>query len=278
MSELISSVLLPKGRPLSVEHIEGRPDELFSKPHRHEYYEIVWALEGRGSHCIDFIEYPLNKGDIYFISPGQVHSDTRTNGKVCLITFQPDFVENNYRGQLIIDQTFYHEKNSASMVSIDAQGEKDLSDLVRILSQEVDREETNWRLVNTLASSILSYIQRYQEKELKADTLLEERMYKLYVLIDEYFRTEKKTDFYAQQLAVSNKRANEISRQHCGKTITKLIQDRTLLDARRELAFTNKTVKQIAHELGYEDVAYFCRFFRKAAHESPLDFRARVFK
>ncbi|MGF1739451.1 AraC family transcriptional regulator [Photobacterium satsumensis] len=278
MSELISSVLLPKGKPLRVEFIEGNSRGLFSQPHRHEYYEIVWAQKGTGSHCIDFIEYPLNEGDIYFISPGQVHSDTKTSGKICLITFQPDFVENNYRGQLIIDQTFYHEKTSASAILIDTQGTRDLADLIRILSQEVSREETNWRLVNSLLHSFLSYIQRFHEKEIKSDTLLEQRMYKLYVLIDEYFRTEKKTDFYANHLAVSNKRANEISRQQCGKTITKLIQDRTLLDARRELAFTSKTVKQIAHELGYEDVAYFCRFFRKAANESPLDFRAKMFK
>ena len=278
MSKLISSVLLPKGNPLRVEQIEGSSSGVFSQPHRHEYYEIVWALEGRGSHCIDFVEYPLNKGDIYFISPGQVHSDTKTTGTICLITFQPDFVENNYRGQLIIDQTFYHEKTSASAVSVDDQGANDLSDLIRIMSQETSREDTNWRLVNSLLTGFLAYIQRYQAPGVKSETLIESRMYKLYVLIDEHFRTEKQTDFYAKQLAVSNKRANEISRQHCGKTISKLIQERIILDARRELAFTTKTVKQIAHELGYDDVAYFCRFFRKAANESPLNFRARVFK
>ncbi|PSW20470.1 cupin domain-containing protein [Photobacterium sanctipauli] len=277
MSHQILSKQLPKGEPVCIDTI-GSGSSAFSHPHRHDYYEIVWALEGEGTHNIDFVQYPLNQGQVYFISPGQVHSDAQTNGKVCFITFQPDFIEHNYRGQLTIDRTFYHNKTSASMVNLDQQGETDLTHITQIMARALNEKDPDWDLVGSMLSGFLHYSQRYIPQEQQTQSLIQQRMYALYVLIDNHYADEKKTDFYAKHLSVSNKRANEIARQHCGKTISRLVHDRVMLEARRDLAFTTKTVKQIAHDLGYDDVAYFCRFFRKMADESPLDFRQRVFK
>ncbi|MGF1703969.1 helix-turn-helix transcriptional regulator [Photobacterium makurazakiensis] len=279
MSDHIPLKQLPKGSPLGVDFIESNDTSSYSLPHRHEYYEIVWALEGTGSHSIDFVQYPLNEGDIYFVSLGQVHSHTKTNGRVCIIIFQPDFIEQSYRGQLSIDQTFYN-KTSAPYIKLDQYASDDFKNMLKIMTQELGRLEStiNWDLIGAMLNGMLQYSLRFTPDDLQSKSLIQQRMYRLYILIDNHYRTEKKTDFYAQQLAISNKRANEIARQHSGKTISKLLHERIILEARRELAFTTNTVKQIAHDLGYDDVAYFCRFFRKVANESPLDFRARVFK
>jgi len=60
-----------------------------------------------------------------------------------------------------------------------------------------------------------------------------------------------------------------------GKTVTQLIHDRIILEANRELVFSTKTVKTIAFELGFDDPAYFSRFYRKQKRETPAEFRHR---
>ncbi|MEO0734439.1 MAG: helix-turn-helix domain-containing protein, partial [Bacteroidota bacterium] len=51
------------------------------------------------------------------------------------------------------------------------------------------------------------------------------------------------------------------------------IKERLVLEAKGELIQTDRTVKEIAHRLGYEDVSYFIRFFRKNTGRTPQDFR-----
>jgi AraC family transcriptional activator of pobA len=59
------------------------------------------------------------------------------------------------------------------------------------------------------------------------------------------------------------------------KTPTRVLEERLLLEAKRNLTYTNMTVAQIAYYLGFADPAYFSRFFSKLAGESPAAFRKR---
>ena len=57
------------------------------------------------------------------------------------------------------------------------------------------------------------------------------------------------------------------------QTPSDLIKEKLLLEAKRALRYTDTTVKEIAYELGFNDPAYFSRFFTKAAQKTPLQFR-----
>jgi AraC-like DNA-binding protein len=58
------------------------------------------------------------------------------------------------------------------------------------------------------------------------------------------------------------------------KIITlQIIQDRTILEARRLLRYSDKSIKEIAYEIGYEDIQSFSRFFKKIEGVSPSDFK-----
>ena len=54
---------------------------------------------------------------------------------------------------------------------------------------------------------------------------------------------------------------------------SQIIKDRLVLEAKRKLKFSNKTVREIAFELGFEDPAYFSRLFSKNAGVSPAQYR-----
>jgi YesN/AraC family two-component response regulator len=67
-----------------------------------------------------------------------------------------------------------------------------------------------------------------------------------------------------------------IAKNYFNKTLTNLITERIIIEAKRELFLTNKSIKEVAYELGYDDEYYFSRFFKKNANISPQLYRQTV--
>ena len=67
----------------------------------------------------------------------------------------------------------------------------------------------------------------------------------------------------------------QVKKQY-GKTPSKLIRERLTLEAKRLLHLTYKSIKEIAHELGFNDEFYFSRYFKKEVGVSPKVFREKV--
>ena len=68
---------------------------------------------------------------------------------------------------------------------------------------------------------------------------------------------------------------SRLTRESLGKSSIALINERVLVEAQRELIYTNASIKQIADGLGFEDESYFGRFFRKHMGVSPQTYRAQ---
>ena len=77
-------------------------------------------------------------------------------------------------------------------------------------------------------------------------------------------------------LHISPKTLAKLTKTHWNKTLTHLIAERIVIEAKRELYLTSKAVKEIAYELGFEDEYYFSRFFKTNADISPQLFRETV--
>jgi AraC family transcriptional activator of pobA len=81
---------------------------------------------------------------------------------------------------------------------------------------------------------------------------------------------------YAAGLNVTPARLRAACIEVTGKTPTRVLEERLVLEAKRNLTYTNMTVAQIAYYLGFTDPAYFSRFFSKLVGESPAAFRRRT--
>ncbi len=107
-------------------------------------------------------------------------------------------------------------------------------------------------------------------------TLQDERFHiirKFNLLVEANFKSEHSVGFYAGQLCKSPKTLSNLFALFGQKTPSQIIQDRITMEARRLLLYTDKSVKHITFELGFEDVAYFSNFFKKNAGLSPSEFR-----
>jgi AraC family transcriptional activator of pobA len=80
---------------------------------------------------------------------------------------------------------------------------------------------------------------------------------------------------YAERLGTSTDRLNRVTRAHAGRSALDLIHDRLQREACRRLTYLVAPVSKLAFELGFDDPAYFCRFFKRRVGVSPSAFRAR---
>jgi len=96
---------------------------------------------------------------------------------------------------------------------------------------------------------------------------------KFNLLVEANFKAEHSVSFYAGQLCKSPKTLSNLFAIYNHKTPSQVIQERILIEAKRLLSYTEKSIKQITFDLGFEDVSHFSNFFKKLALVSPLDFR-----
>jgi YesN/AraC family two-component response regulator len=94
--------------------------------------------------------------------------------------------------------------------------------------------------------------------------------------IESDYKTKHSAGDYADMLAISSKALAKLTKTHFNKTLTDLISERIVIEAKRELYLTNKSIKEIAYGLGYNDEYYFSRFFKKNADVSPQVYRKTV--
>jgi AraC family transcriptional activator of pobA len=96
---------------------------------------------------------------------------------------------------------------------------------------------------------------------------------KFNLLVEANFKSEHSVSFYAEQLCKAPKTLSNLFAIFNQKTPSQIVQDRITVEAKRLLSYTDRSIKHITFELGFEDVAYFSNFFKKQTGISPSDFR-----
>lgn len=95
------------------------------------------------------------------------------------------------------------------------------------------------------------------------------------ILLDQMFRMERSVAFYAERLGISEVHLNRVCRAALKTSALGAISQRIVLEATRDLTFTVLSVKEIAYSLGFDDPAYFTRFFTRQTGLTPTQFRKR---
>lgn len=94
------------------------------------------------------------------------------------------------------------------------------------------------------------------------------------MLIEEHYPQHWTLARYAAELGVTENRLNEICRRTAGKPSKRLVFDRLMQEARRLLIFTTTSINEIGYRLGFNDPAYFSRFFSREAGQTPGRYRS----
>ena len=92
-------------------------------------------------------------------------------------------------------------------------------------------------------------------------------------LVEQHYREHLTVETFAHRLGLSSVHLNTLCRQLAGQTALQIIHQRLLLEAKRNLIYTNMTISQVSDSLGFSDPTYFSRYFRRLSGLSPNAFR-----
>ncbi|MGV3459488.1 MAG: AraC family transcriptional regulator [Flavobacterium sp.] len=248
-----------------------------SVPHKHDFYVAVLFTQGSGIHEVDFSSYPVLRGALFFLNPGQTHhwelsDDIR--GYIFLHTRA--FYEQHYTQNHLSQFPFYYSMHNLPVVQL----ANDETPVIEKLFADALHENTAgkpFKQQKLLSLVSLIYIEstRIYLKNSTAVTLpgpYHEMYSRFEALVEKHFLTEKSTSRYADMLNISPKHLNRIAQAVAGKTATDIIQDRVMLEAKKELLLHRDNFAEIAANLGFEDYAYFSRVFKKRTGETPSAF------
>jgi AraC family transcriptional activator of pobA len=96
------------------------------------------------------------------------------------------------------------------------------------------------------------------------------------VLVEAHYRDHWPVSRYAAQLGLSTERLNRLTRLATNRSALALIHDRLLREACRHIVYVAAPISSLAFDLGFDDPAYFCRFFKRRIGSSPKAYRAAV--
>lgn len=256
----------------------------FDHVHRQNYFSLIWITEGRGKLKADFAEYAFEAGAILSFSPYQpfmIYDSASIKGHA--IHFHSDFFcILKHHKEISCNGLLFNNVYDPPITLINESTAIQLSTLIKNIKEEMQNPAlAQYELLVSYLKIFLINVTRLKSeqlpdsKEMKADGepfVLQ----KLKDAIEEHYKTKHSASDYADMLHVSPKALGKIAKNYFNKTLTDLIAERIIIEAKRELYLTKKPVKEIAANLGYQDEYYFSRFFKNNANISPQVYRDTV--
>lgn len=239
--------------------------------HRHFFYAVYWIHQGSGIHVIDFEEYEIKPNRIFFVKPEQIHFlHNNTMMEYSALQFTEEFMSCSDTGY----QT--EEREIAVCHDLTLEEQERMEILFKQISAEaVSGLEYSTALIQSEINTLLLDLERIGLDK-RRYTALPDLLLKYRMLVEKQYTATRLVQKYAGQLGVSANYLNVLVRKYLGKSALNLINERVILEIKRRLLRTKKGVSEIAYELGFDELSYFSRFFKRHTGMTPIAFREKM--
>ena len=248
--------------------------------HRDDNYIFLLIERGSGSMDVDFNRVVLVERELYFVAPGQVHHNIDGGQSVSwLVLVAPSLIPKDYLE--IFENNLLLQKPCTLTEPQFVQ----CREVLRMLEKQY-KSDSDTVLYKRLTYAVLDvFLCIAARSYLSANTSLTNDIsrpaqisHEFRKLLLQNIQLQKGPSYYACQLNISESYLNEAIKKTTGFTVTYLIQQQIMLEAKRLLCFSKLNVKEIAHALGYDDHTYFSKLFKQSTQLTPLEFRDSYLK
>ncbi|MBS0026015.1 helix-turn-helix domain-containing protein [Chitinophaga sp. 22321] len=258
----------------------------FDHIQHNNYYSVIWLHQGSGKLKSDFSSYDFDDNNLLAFAPYQpfmLCASSQLSGVA--LQFHPDFFcIHMHHKEVSCNGVLFNNIYQAPYVKVDDSSAVTFRMIIEQMKMEMRQKElAQYDALISYLKIFLVTASRLKIQQQEALNALSESQYKeplvlqhLKDAIENNYKIKHSAGDYAALLNISTKALGRIAKIHFNKTITHLIAERIIVEAKRELYMTNKSVKEIAYELGYEDEFYFSRFFKTNTDISPQMFRNTV--
>ncbi|WP_431292944.1 helix-turn-helix domain-containing protein [Pedobacter sp. P26] len=264
-----------RGIMMMRDSFNGSPNsEQVERSHRDGGYTFIIQEIGKTLIEIDFQTHHIQAPAVIFIHPHQVHRVIAfEDAMICTWIITEENIRQEYLSMLeslapvnalpVIPEALAVLTETAALCI------KLSENKTEVLYHPILKES-----VNTLIVSIISQylaLSKPAENHARMEDLTRE----FKTALEKHYKSTKNPSEYAAQLSLSPSYLNECVKATTGKSVSSHIQQRVVLEAKRLLYHSGKSIKEIAGDLGYYDYSYFTRLFTKVAGMAPIDFRAK---
>ena len=248
---------------------------IIEKPHKHDFFMLLLVQKGSGMHSIDFVDYKVSDHQIHVLFPDQVH---RWDLKKSTIAFQLMIDSSNF--ELFTDSLAFSFIlfQSHPVIQLGEGAFQGLLTEFKAIEQELRLKPIHWNIIHLRTRLVSELISREVEQHVKDIAIFRTKpqLYAYHSLVNEHFKQEKTVAFYANQLHITANYLNILCRKYFKVSALYIIQKRISLEAKRLLNVPERSIKEIAYDLGFNDPAYFSNFFKEQTGLSPKSFRERI--
>lgn len=244
---------------------------------RTDFYNLIFVTEGKCIHEIDFLEYTIQAGEILIISKNRVHRYSEFDnleGYLIMFTegFLCEFLSNNTSEVKDLFKQSYLNPH-VNFIDLHASTLTKLLDVIHDMFTNADGV-MNYKVIawafRTFALLIFNSI--------LGEDISKQKKNEIFVqfteLVEEHIDKEKTVEGYANMMHVSKKTVNLMTRKAIDMSAKQYIIQQLILKIKLKLCFEQKSINEIANELGFTESSNMTRFFKKYTGVNPREFRS----
>ncbi|MFH7000156.1 helix-turn-helix domain-containing protein [Flavobacterium sp. FlaQc-57] len=241
----------------------------------------IFLLEGSGKVSVDLVEYSFEGKIVLFTTPYQIiYFDTEQPIATKRLQFHGDFYCIEYhKKEVACNGLLFNNIYQQTYINLETEDYIEMDNILQKLNIELE-DTSNYAtaVVKAYLQLILALCSKIKSKEI---IIAEEKttnhpLMKFKTLLENNFHKERQPSFYAEQMGLSPNNFSKICKQHFLKSPSTLIHQRVILECKKLIHLSYKSMKEIAAELNFDDENYFSRYFKKHTGITPTAFRENV--
>ena len=261
--------------------IKKTGNDFLSNPIQFSEYTVLYVPKGKGYYHADFGVFPFTGPVLLFSTPLQaLRLEMDMYLEISVLQFHSDFYCIEYhREEVACNGLLFNNIYIDPVINLTVDEVKAIEQIFYNISNECAQPQVSeivlrayLQLFLAKSTSIKLKVMSEEEKTAAKDELMERFRH----LLDQHYLTLHKPNDYAELLAVSPNTLTKRCTKYFKKPPTHLIAERLILDAKKQLHLTRKSIKEIAFALNFQDEFYFSRVFKKFTNVSPQAFRDKT--
>lgn len=249
------------------------------------YYAVFLKAGNCGALKYGRNSYDYDEGTLVFVAPGQVievNNEENYQPSGLTLLFHPDLIKGTSLGKEINKYSFFsYSFHEALHLSLKEQ--QIVTDVFKKLeyemNQSIDKHSKN--IITSNIEVLLNYCIRFYDRQfITRESLNTDVLSKFENLLNDYFNTRKAQDlglplvsYFAERMHLSPNYFGDLIKKETGKSAQEHIQLKLINTAKERIFDTDKSIGQVAFELGFKYPQHFNRMFKKSTGLTPVEYR-----
>ncbi|MEL6630805.1 MAG: helix-turn-helix domain-containing protein [Bacteroidota bacterium] len=243
-----------------------------------DLYTIAILKKSTGGFILDSEQIELGEHVILFMAPGQMTKIPKSQlVEGIFLSFEAESLDLFFNDSFFIFRfAFFHDSQKPSFLKLTPAAFDKIYDLGREVRKELRNiQPDSEHFLRSLLYQLFLRLNRSYSEEYQSYSSLISNSYvlKFRKLMEENIRENHQVTHYAKILGISRTYLNQIAQKFLKRTAKQAIQERLLLEAKKDLIFSKKDIAEIANELHFSAPPHFIRFFKQFTSHTPLQYR-----